>query len=804
MASTASLSAEQRLRTASPGSFSARRPAAHFPYLFDEENMTAKSSRPIADRPMELLAPAGSLAAFEAALAEGADAVYVGAPGFNARALASDFSFAEMAAMIDLAHRSGKKLYVAMNSLVREDEIGRAVEVLSLFARLQPDALIIQDLGLLYIARRFFPTLVLHASTLMSVHNSLAADQFTARGFDRVVLARELTIEEIRTISRRSGAELEIFVHGAMCFSYSGLCMFSSLHGGRSSLRGKCVQPCRRRYGWQQKKKGAGPAAGSGKGGGYLFSMNDLCGIDLLPELRAAGVASLKIEGRLKSVEYVRKTVRAYRLALDVLDRPRPERIQALAAAHHLLDEAMGRKRSTGYFLDSRPAAAVTPALSGNTGLPLGRVERLEGGRLPEGGQKTILHVTLLGPVAVGDRLRLHDERTGERQSFTLRSLLGAGGAVQHAAAGQQVSIVVTGAFPASTRGKFHGSLFRVDVTSRRGGERPGRKLQALAARKKVIPDRRLVERILSELSWQPDRVRKVRQPLERHPGRGRKKQQQPAGRRPPEWWIRVKSLSAVGQRFPVRPFRFLVPVNRETLAGRAGGGKAHTMQARIVWTLPPVIQEGRLDWYRQAVMQLLQAGAGEFQLGHWSQAGLFAGVSTKSGGPPVRLYGDYTMNMLNSAALLAARDLGLAGVQFALETDRDNMAAALGHFAAAGKKRGRGSVRMKIGMFVYGRPPLFTSRLDSDHFSYGRPFVSPMAERFILDHEDGLTHARPVPPFSLLDHAAEIRELGVNYLVLDLGTGQFKNELRTLVSLLRGQGRKPQVLAGNFQGHLL
>ncbi|HDK44471.1 MAG TPA: U32 family peptidase, partial [Desulfobacteraceae bacterium] len=112
---------------------------------------------------MELLAPAGSLAAFEAALAEGADAVYVGAPGFNARALASDFSFAEMAAMIDLAHRSGKRLYVAMNSLVREDEIGRAVEVLSLFARLQPDALIIQDLGLLYIARRFFPTLVLHA-----------------------------------------------------------------------------------------------------------------------------------------------------------------------------------------------------------------------------------------------------------------------------------------------------------------------------------------------------------------------------------------------------------------------------------------------------------------------------------------------------------------------------------------------------------------------------------------------------------------------------------------------------------------
>ncbi len=756
---------------------------------------------------MELLAPAGSLAAFEAALAEGADAVYVGAPGFNARALASDFSFVEMAAMIDLAHRSGKKLYVAMNSLVKEDEIGRAVEVLSLFARLQPDALIIQDLGLLYIARRFFSTLVLHASTLMSVHNSLAAEQFTARGFARVVLARELTIEEICTISRRSGAELEIFVHGAMCFSYSGLCMFSSLHGGRSSLRGKCVQPCRRRYGWQQKKKGGGPATGSGKGGGYLFSMNDLCGIDLLPELRAAGVTSLKIEGRLKSVEYVRKTVRAYRLVLDALDLPQPERAQVLTAAHHLLDEAMGRKRSTGYFLDSRPAAAVTPAISGNTGLPLGRVERLAGGRPQDGGQKAILQVTLLGSVAVGDRLRLHDERTGERQSFTLRSLLAAGETVQHAAAGQQVRIGVTGGFKTGTLGVFHGSLFRVDVSARRGGERPGRQLQALVGRKKMIPEHRRAGRILEELSWQPDRVRKVRQPVERHPGKGRKskgRKKQPAGRRPAEWWIRVKSLPAAGQRFPVRPFRFLVPVDRENLAGCAGGGKARTMQARIVWTLPPVIQEERLDWYRRAVMQLLQAGAGEFQLGHWSQAGLFAGAATKSGSPPVRLYGDYTMNVLNSAALLAAQDLRLAGVQFALETDRDNMAAALGHFAAAGGKQGRGAGRMKIGMFVYGRPPLFTSRLDSVHFSYGRPFVSPMAERFILDHEDGLTHARPVPPFSLLDHVAEIRELGGNYLVLDLGTGRFKDELRTLASLLRDQGRKPKVLAGNFQGHLL
>ena len=190
---------------------------------------------------MELLAPVGSFPAFEAALAEGADAVYVGAPGFNARALSKDFTFAEIDSMIRQAHRQGVKVYIAMNSLVKESEIPAALEALSCFEQMRADALIIQDLGLLYLARTWFPEIPLHASTLMSVHNSVAADELTRLGFARVVLARELTIEEMVQIHRRTDAEIEVFIHGAMCFSYSGLCMFSSLHGGKSSLRGQCV-----------------------------------------------------------------------------------------------------------------------------------------------------------------------------------------------------------------------------------------------------------------------------------------------------------------------------------------------------------------------------------------------------------------------------------------------------------------------------------------------------------------------------------------------------------------------------------
>ena len=211
---------------------------------------------------MELLAPAGTLAAFAAALEAGADAVYVGAPGLNARALARDFTFAEIAAMTRHAHEQGRRLYVAMNSLVKEGELRLALENLEALARIGPDALIIQDLGLLHLARRFFPELRLHASTLMTATSSLAASRFASLGFRRVVLARELSLAEIRTIGERSGVELEIFIHGAMCFSYSGLCRFSSLHGGKSSLRGQCVQPCRRRYDWLPSGKRAAAAGG--------------------------------------------------------------------------------------------------------------------------------------------------------------------------------------------------------------------------------------------------------------------------------------------------------------------------------------------------------------------------------------------------------------------------------------------------------------------------------------------------------------------------------------------------------------
>ena len=288
----------------------------------------------------ELLAPAGSINVFERAIEAGTDAVYIGAPALNARALSKDFTMAEIAAMIQFAHKNGVKLYLAANSLMKENEIPQTLETLAMLEALQPDGLIIQDLGVYHLCNKYFPRLRLHASTLLGAHNLLAVQQFENMGFKRVVMARELTVKEINSIARKSNVELEVFIHGALCFSYSGLCMFSSYLGGKSGLRGRCVQPCRRRYKWKQK----------GDKPGYFFSMNDLSSIDLIHKLQKAGVSSFKIEGRLRSAHYVSSVVKAYRTAIDaeVVDK------NSLADARELLNQAMGRKTSQGYFRDRK------------------------------------------------------------------------------------------------------------------------------------------------------------------------------------------------------------------------------------------------------------------------------------------------------------------------------------------------------------------------------------------------------------------------------------------------------------------
>lgn len=749
--------------------------------------------------PMELLAPAGTVAAFEAALQEGADAIYIGAPGLNARALSRDFTFGEIAGMTKHAHSQGKKLYVAMNSLMKETELRLALEALHRLAAIGPDALILQDLGVLQLVRRYFPALKVHASTLMTINHSLGARYFQGLGFERVVLARELSLEEIRTIHERGGMALEIFVHGAMCFSYSGLCRFSSLHGGKSSLRGQCVQPCRRRYDWLGPGKSSGRGQ-SAKKGGYLFSMNDLCGIDSLAAIRDTGVVSLKIEGRLKSVEYVRNVVRAYRLALDALDQGREQQKAALAQAHHCLDAAMGRKRSTGFFLGGREERLIQPHLAGSSGVLVGKVGKIEADRGMGASRTLRLQVTLQASVELGDRLRLYEERSGERKSFTLRTMEAKGRRIDQAHKGQTVIMVVGDVERHLFQRPTHGLLFRVDVSGRADKQR-----SSLVAKINATPAPALASESVRRqlIDWGVEMPGPAQARAQTRPAQGEGTEHRKAAGRGLQWWLRVSSLEGAQQRWPFKVSRVvldLTPANMERfLRSRS---RREQRAASLIWALPPLVREEDLPWFGSAIETLRRQGAENFQIGHIGQMALFADPGRERALGEVKIYGDYSCNVLNTPALREYAQAGLCGLQLSLEIERATLQQIQAHRMQPATMGGTAGIQ--LGMYVYGHPPLFSARLDAPHFHGQRSFASGRGERYSLERRPEAIYAYSHSAYSLLAHVQELTRLGIDYVVVDISHGQPKKTGAEVLALLAGRGEMPPFCAGNFDGGLV
>ncbi len=245
------------------------------------------------EQKVELLAPAGDLACFRAAINAGADAVYLGGEQYGARAYAGNFSSEEIVRALQIAHMFGRKIYLTVNTLVKESEWAELIPYIEPLYEAGLDGVIIQDIGVLECLRQNFPGLELHASTQMTITGVYGAEFLKDLGVRRVVPARELSLDEIRAVKKKTDLEVECFIHGAMCYAYSGQCLFSSILGGRSGNRGRCAGPCRLPYKNARNKVQ------------YPLSLKDMYTLPMIPELIQAGIDSFKIEGRMKSPEYV-------------------------------------------------------------------------------------------------------------------------------------------------------------------------------------------------------------------------------------------------------------------------------------------------------------------------------------------------------------------------------------------------------------------------------------------------------------------------------------------------------------------
>jgi putative protease len=781
----------------------------------------------------ELLSPVGSLEAFFAAMESGADAVYAGLKDFSARAKAKNFTLQELERMTGYAHARQRRLYVTLNTLVKERELPALVETLSALEAMAVDGIILQDLAVWRLARRHFPGLELHASTQMTVHNTAGVRMLERMGFTRGVLARELSLEEISAIRRQTTLELEHFIHGALCFSFSGQCYFSSWLGGKSGNRGRCAQPCRRRYRYRQHE-------------GYYFSTNDLSAIELLPELAEAGVMSFKIEGRMKSAEYVANVVSAYRRVLDAPPSRRPE---AVKGAKDLLKASFGRTPTRGFLPGNVPTDIAIPSLKGSTGRFLGEIAAVKEGDISFK-TRDRLHV--------GDRLRIQPKSDQAGTAFTVKEIRQGRKPVKRVESGAYVSV------PSPFRDIFRvgDAVFKVssdqaftmseaacrrklekaaappapvrlavampdnvtlsvrgetgDITVTRdypvetfsATDRPLSSDTLKGVFEKTAGEPFVLEQLeavkLPPLVIPPSRLKEIRRDFY---GILRQAVNDRAGGRRSEHLKKALSdllppakTSGETQRVvtvAIRDIRdvhilndplvdrVLLPLTAGNVQGLGHAGKRLSgREDRVIWDLPFILFDSEWSGHREAVRSLVKRGHRNFRLNNLGHFHLFEGIEG------VELSAAYRLFSLNSQALLAWKELGAAEATLYIEDDRDNLRQIL-----------QRECGLNLALTVYGSVPLITSRIPIRGVRPDTPLLSDRNDAYRVSQRGGLTVITPEVDFSLLGRLGEIQAMGCGRFILELNhLGPFSPEGKRVLEALRKGNEVPGTSPFNFE----
>jgi len=701
---------------------------------------------------LELLAPAGSPEALDAAVGEGADAVYLGLKDFNARLRSANFTYSQFESALRSLHRMGKKVYVTVNTVFEQREADRMYQFLKYLDSQQPDAIIVQDLGVVEMARSHFPSLRLHASTQMNIASARGANALSRYGVSRVVLARELSLEELRGIKRETNLELEVFVHGALCISVSGLCLFSSFLGGKSANRGMCTQACRRLYRSSES--------------GYYFSPNDLQLLERLPDIADAGITALKIEGRMKSASYVGTVVSAYRFVVDaVADGNEEQILQSIEQGREILRNDFARPKTQYFFngsLNEGKTDWLNPEQDGGTGINLGTILKVRG----TGGERRALISLPYGiSLSVRDSIRIHRSgdsgRTTHKLTFTKCEKGGCWISAPEGSAGDRIYLI-----QARERQKHYASV----IAHNSGSRGPGRE-------KAPFP----------------------------HISAGEEKRNKEGDPFPEGLYVSVSRPEDMYIVQSSRPQRVMLSLSQKNIKYLLSDNKPPLpfKPAEIILTLPPWFPQKDSGYESgltsQTILKLIEMGYTQYVLNNMGHFSIFKGCEKTKliAGPWLYMFNSWSLSLISSIG-------GVDGFVSPLENNRQNLERTLGVKSrnsenANGKKRHKtGALQSKFFITVFAWPPLFNISCDLGKVLKINSFTDNKDEVFSLVTEHEGSRVYPDKYFSIIDKIPFLKEAGFGRFIIDLnGNVLKKSNYRDLMRAVKENAPLPN--SGRF-----
>ncbi|MBQ7970362.1 MAG: U32 family peptidase [Treponema sp.] len=706
---------------------------------------------------VELLAPAGNIESLDAAIGEGADAVYLGLKSFNARLRTTNFAWNQFEAAVESVHRQGKKIYVTVNTVCEERETERLYRFLNYLNDVQPDGLIVQDYAVIRMAQEFFPNLKLHASTQMNVESSNAVRLLQKEGFTRLVLARELGLEEIKKIKIETGAELEVFVHGALCVSESGLCLFSSFLGGKSANRGMCTQACRRFY--------TAEVPGGTKQG-YYFSPCDLQLIDQIPNLIQAGVDSFKIEGRMKSAEYVGNVVAAYRY---VIDHWQEDKKGVVAAGKRMLSADFARSKTTYWYgfnsnkdaQEQVSSKILNPNQAGGTGIYLGKIsatkpaskELIEAVRKnssnDEDNNSSMIQLATLTGGAYdpdpGDSIRLHKKDDTGRESHKVRS-------VEIAEDGRRWLDIPTGfsmgdsvyLLQTKSMSKRYSHVLPYDLSRYR--KQPGDQL---------LPILDLTSVKDKELSYFPEGI-----------------------------YVQVSSISDVFAVQGISPVRIIIDYNSETKVDLINQKTVLPFSKKQVYiSLDPFCTSSQEDELSEELGKLIQNGYFNFVANNIAHLQMLKNKKVNViAGPYLYTFNRWAVSWLEN------QDVGAFIMPY--ENSRRNLEATFDQ-----------KIRPRVLVPVFAYPTLFRMRfkLPQDYdFTY---FKDKEEKVFRVNSSEDGSFVIPDEPFCITDKIKVLESAGFKRILIDFSnTKVFRNQIKAVMTSLTKAQPLPYISRFNWK----